>query len=290
MPTSGYDAERRQITAMSCELIGLSEPADDDLETLREAVAALQRSISEIAARHDGFIVNRQGNTLLVVFGYPAAREHNAELAVRAGLEICAAVGTARPGADGSTGCRIGVATSVVIIGNRGGDGEFVPQEMVGNAPILAARLQLSAQPDTVVIDAATRRLIGNLFDCRELGSVEAIRGAEPVLHWQVLGERVGESRFEALRGPALGPLIGRDEEIDLLLRRWRRAQTGDGQVVLISGEPGIGKSRLTAELERRLRSEPHVRRALLLLALSPAQRTLPVCRPVEASIRVRAA
>src|ERR1051326_1595067 len=259
VPTSGYDAERRQITAMCCELIGLSEPAEDDLETLREADAALQHGILEIAARHDGFIVNRQGNTLLVVFGYPAAREHNAELAVRAGLEICVAVGAAKPGADSSTGCRIGVATSVVIIGNRAGDSEFVPQEMVGNAPILAARLQLSAQPDTVVIDAATRRLIGNLFDCRELGPMEAIRGAERVHHWQVLGVRGGESRFDALRGPALGALIGRDEEIDLLLRRWRRARTGDGQAVLISGEPGIGKSRLAAELEGRLRSEPHV-------------------------------
>jgi predicted ATPase/DNA-binding winged helix-turn-helix (wHTH) protein len=259
-PIPGYDAERRQVTAMSCELIGLSERGDGvDLETLRESGVALQRCISEIAARHDGFVVNRQGNTLLVLFGYPVAHEHNAERAVRAGLELCNAVRAARPGADVSAGCRIGAATGVVIIGNRVGEGEPGHQEIVGNAPILAARLQLSAQPDTVVIDAATRRLIGNLFDCRDLGLMEAIHGTEPVHRWQVLGARVGESRFEALRGPALAPLIGRDEEIDLLLRRWHRPQMGDGQAVLISGEPGIGKSRLTAELEGRLHAEPHI-------------------------------
>jgi DNA-binding winged helix-turn-helix (wHTH) protein len=255
-----HDAERRQITAMSCELIGLSERADGvDLETLREAVAALQACISEIAARYDGIIANRQGNTLLVLFGYPAAHEHNAEQAVRAGLELSVAVRGARLGADGSTGCRVGVATGVVIIGDRGGDGELGRLEIVGNAPILAARLQSSAQPNAVVIDTITRRLIGNLFDCRDLGPMEAAPDAETLHRWQVVGERIGESRFEALRGPALSPLIGRDEEIDLLLRRWRRAQGGDGQAVLISGEPGMGKSRLTAELEGRLHTEPRI-------------------------------
>src|ERR1700736_5937 len=144
----GHDAQRRQVTAMSCELIGLSERADGvDLETLREAVVALQHCISEIAARYDGIVANRQGNTLLVLFGYPAAHEHNAEQAVRAGLELGVAVRAARPGADESTGCRIGVATGVVIIGDRGGDGELARLEIVGNAPILAAQLQLSAQP-----------------------------------------------------------------------------------------------------------------------------------------------
>ncbi len=256
----GYDAQRRQITAMSCELIGLSERAGGvDLETLREAVVALQHCISEIAARYDGIVANRQGNTLLVLFGYPAAHEHNAEQAVRAGLEMCVAVKAARPGADESTGCRIGVATGVVIIGDRGEDGEAGPREIVGNAPILAAQLQSSAQPNAMVIDTITRRLIGDLFDCRDLGTLELTHHSEATHRWQVVGERVGESRFEALRGPALSPLVGRDEEIDLLLRRWRRAQAGDGQAVLISGEPGMGKSRLTAELEGRLHTEPHI-------------------------------
>src|SRR5262249_52315043 len=110
-----------------------------------------------------------------------------------------------------------------------------------------------------VAVEPATRRLIGNLFDCRELGAIEAAGGTEPVTSWQVLGESAVESRFEALRGPALSPLIGRDDEIDLLLRRWARAKTGAGQVVLVSGEPGIGKSRLAAALEERLGGEPHL-------------------------------
>jgi predicted ATPase/DNA-binding winged helix-turn-helix (wHTH) protein len=261
VPLQGYDAERRQITAMSCALSGLSQPGDGvDLETLREAVAAVQQRISEIVARHHGFIVNRQGNSQLILFGYPEAHEHNGEQAVHAALELCAALNAPRLGADGLTGCRIGIATSLVIIGSPLGDGEPTPQEIVGNAPILAARLQLSAQLNTVVIDAATRRLIGNLFDCRDRGTTEATGGSEPMQSWQVVGARIGESRYEALRGPVLSPLIGRDEEIDLLLRRWRRARMGDGQAVLISGEAGIGKSRLTAELEGRLKTESHIR------------------------------
>ena len=261
VPLPGYDAERRQITAMSCELIGLLERADNiDLESLREATAALQHRISEIAARFDGFILNRQGNTALILFGYPVSNEHNAEQAVRAALALCAAVAGPKPAAYGSTGCRIGVATGVVLISNTVSDGKLTPHEIVGGAPILAARLQLSARPNSVVIDAVTRRLIGNLFDCRDLGTMKTARDTEPMHRWQVTGARAGESRFEALRGPALSPLIGRDEEIDLLLRRWHRAQMGDGQAVLISGEPGIGKSRLTAELERRLQTQPHAR------------------------------
>ena len=120
--------------------------------------------------------------------------------------------------------------------------------EIVGDTPESAVRLRVSAEPDTVAIDPVTRRLIGNLFECRELGTLKTA-STEPMRSWDVLGESLVESRFEALRGPALSPLVGRDEEIDLLLRRWARAKAGDGQVVLISGEPGIGKSRLTAAL-----------------------------------------
>src|SRR5262249_23747222 len=131
---------------------------------------------------------------------------------------------------------------------------------IVGDAPGAAARLLSSAPPDTVAIDGATRRLIGNLFDCRELGAIETAGGTEPMPGWQVLGESIVESRFEALRGSALTPLVGRGEEIDLLLRRWGRAKAGAGQIVVVCGEPGIGKSRLIAELEERLHGEPHLR------------------------------
>lgn len=260
-PLPGYDAERRQITVMSCGLPALSEAADDiDLETLREAVATLQRRVSDIAARYHGFVVNRQGNTLLILFGYPAANEHNAEEAIRTALELCAATGAPRSGTVRPYACRIGLATGTLIISNPVGDGELAPDEIVGNAPILAARLQLSAGPGTVMIDAATRRLIGNLFDCSDRGTTVATVGSAPVQYWQVVREHAGESRYEALRGPALGPMIGRDEELDLLLRRWRRARMGDGQVVLISGEAGIGKSRLAAELEGHSEVGRHVR------------------------------
>jgi TolB-like protein/class 3 adenylate cyclase/predicted ATPase len=254
------EAERRQITAMYCELVGAA-PGDDGaaLEDLREAVGGFQRCVSEAADRHEGFICRDLGNSALVLFGYPEAHEHDAEQAIRAGLELCTAVRTLRPDGDAPIRCRVGIATGMVIIGDSDGAG-VSGENIVGDAPNLAARVSLSAQADTVAIEPSTRRLIGNLFDCRELGAIETAGGAEPIRSWQVLGESVVASRFEALRGSALTSLVGRDEEIDLLLRRWVRAKTGNGQVVLISGEPGIGKSRIATALEGRLGGEPHFR------------------------------
>jgi class 3 adenylate cyclase/predicted ATPase len=260
-PTPQGDAERRQITATSCELIGMSRQTDGvALEDLREAVGAFQRCVSETIDRHSGFIARYLGNNVLVLFGYPEAHEHDAEQAVRAGLELCTAVRTLRPDADAPMRCRVGIATGMVIIGDLVGVGALRDHEIVGDVPNLAARLLVSAPPDTVAIDRATRRLIGNLFDCRDLGAVETTGGIKPIRSWQVLGKSIVASRFEALRGAALGQLIGRDEEIDLLLRRWGRAKAGDGQIVLVSGEPGIGKSRIIAALEERLQAEPHLR------------------------------
>jgi len=148
----------------------------------------------------------------------------------------------------------------LVVVGDLIGAGSAQEQSVVGETPNLAARLQAVAEPDAVVIAAGTRRLVGDLFDYRDLGAVEVKGIAAPVPAWQVLRPSVVASRFEALRGSALSPLIGRDEEIDLLLRRWARAKAGDGQVVLVSGEPGLGKSRITAALEERLHAEPHLR------------------------------
>jgi hypothetical protein len=170
------------------------------------------------------------------------------------------AVGPRGRSVHGRSCSRVGVATGMVIIDEPVGTGATLGESMVGDAPNLAARLALSAQPDTVTIEPATRRLIGNLFECRERGALKAAGGGAPIRSWQVLGESLVESRFEALRGAALSPLVGRDEEIDLLLRRWTRARIGDGQIVLISGEPGIGKSRLIEALEERLQAEPHLR------------------------------
>jgi len=258
-PRSHHDAERRQISALSCELIGIAGRTDGtDLEDQREAVGVFRNCVSETAGRHEGFIYRHHGKNVLVLFGYPAAHEHDGEQAVRAGLELCAAVRALRPDADSPMRCRVGIATGMVIIGDAVAVDESGDHEIIGDTPDLAARLQVSAHPDTVVIDPATRLLIGNLFDCRELGAIEADGGTGSMGIWQVLGERIVASRFEALRGSALSPLVGRDEEVNLLLRRWERAKAGDGQVVLVTGEAGIGKSRIAAALEARLQAEPH--------------------------------
>jgi class 3 adenylate cyclase/predicted ATPase len=253
------EAERRQLTVMFCDLVGSTALAARlDPEDLREVIAAYHRAVADIVIGFEGFVAKYMGDGVLAYFGYPQAHENDAERAVSAGLGIADAVSrlevkTIKPQA------RVGIATGLVVVGDLVGEGSAQEQSVVGETPNLAARLQALAEPDTVVIAAGTRRLVGDLFEYRDLGAVEVKGIAGPVPTWQVLRPSAVSSRFEALRGSALTPLVGRDEEIDLLLRRWARAKTGDGQVVLISGEPGIGKSRLTAEFEERLQSEPHV-------------------------------
>jgi hypothetical protein len=177
----------------------------------------------------------------------------------RAGLGLIDAIGRLEVG-SANLHVRIGIATGPVIVGDLIGEGPAQEHAVVGEPPNIAARLQALAEPNTVVIAAGTRRLIGDLFECRDLGAVEVkgISGSVPT--WQVLRASGVANRFEALRGSALTPLIGRDEEIELLLRRWARAKAGDGQVVLVSGEAGLGKSRLAAALAERLHAEPHMR------------------------------
>jgi DNA-binding winged helix-turn-helix (wHTH) protein/predicted ATPase len=260
-PTRQGQAERRQVTAMSCELVGVTASGGDmDLEDLRETVGVFQRCASATVGRYDGFIARHLGSSVLVLFGYPAAHEDDAEQAVRAGLELCAVVRTLRPSAAVPMRCRVGIATGMVIVGDLVATGERRDHEIVGDAPDRAVRLQMSAQPGAVAIGLTTRHLIGSLFDCRDLGAIETSCETEPMRRWQVLGERLVESRFEALRGSALSPMVGRDEEIDLLLRRWARAKAGDGQIVLVSGEAGLGKSRIVAALAERLHAEPYLR------------------------------
>jgi len=258
-PPARADAERRQLTVMFCDLVGSTALSSQlDPEDLREVIAAYHRTVTEVIAGFDGFVAKYMGDGVLVYFGYPQAHQDDAERAVRAGLGVIEAIGRLDVKSV-DLQARVGIATGLVVVGDLIGEGSAQEQSVVGETPNLAARLQALAEPGTVVIAAGTRRLVGDLFECRDLGGVEVKGIAAPVPAWQVLRPSAVASRFEALRGSALTPLIGREEEIDLLLRRWVRAQAGDGQVVLISGEPGIGKSRITGELERRLDAEPHI-------------------------------
>jgi len=203
---------------MSCELAGDAGRADGcELEDWREAVSAFQHCIAETVARHNGFIAKSLGNIVLVLFGYPAAHEHDAEQAVRAGLDLCAAVTDVRPGRVARLRCRVGIATGMVIVGDLVRAGSGPDHEIIGAAANLAVRLPVSAEPGTVVLDSLTRHLIGNLFDCGDLDAIEAGDGAEPIRRWHVLGERVVANRFEALRAEVMTPLVGREEELDLL-------------------------------------------------------------------------
>jgi class 3 adenylate cyclase/predicted ATPase len=253
-------AERRQLTVMFCDLVGSTALSSRlDPEDYREVIGAYHRAVTKIIAEADGFVSRYMGDGVLVYFGYPQAHEDDAERAVRAGLACVDAVGRLDVKSV-KLQARVGIATGLVVVGDLIGEGSAQEQSVVGETPNLAARLQALAEPETVVIAAGTRRLLGTLFEHCDLGAFEVKGIATPVPAWQVLRPSAVASRFEALRGAALTPLVGRDEEIELLLRRWARAQTGDGQVVLISGEPGIGKSRITAELEGHLRAEPHIR------------------------------
>jgi class 3 adenylate cyclase len=259
-PAAASAVERRQLTVMFCDLVGSTALSGRlDPEDLREVIAAYHRAVSAVVAGFDGFVANYMGDGALVYFGCPRAHEDDAERAVRAGLGLIDAVRRLDVKSV-KLQARVGIATGLVVVGDLIGEGSAQQQSVVGETPNLAARLQALAEPDAVVIAAGTRRLVGDLFEYRDLGAVEVKGIAAPVPTWQVLRPSVVEGRFEALHGSALSPLIGRDEEIEVLLRRWARAKAGDGQVVLVSGEPGLGKSRLAASLEERLHVEPHLR------------------------------
>ncbi len=258
--TPRNSAERRQVTIMFSDLVGSTAlSARMDPEELREIVSAYQKCVAETVSRFDGFVAKYMGDGVLVYFGYPAAHEDDPERAVRAGLALADAVrNLSAPGEP--LRVRIGVATGLVVVGDLIGAGAAQERAVVGETPNLAARLQALAAPNAVVIDQRTRRLIGGLFEYEDLSAVEVKGFAEPVPAWRVFGESAVEDRFEALHPTGdEAPLVGREEEIELLLRRWQRARSGEGQVVLLSGEPGIGKSRITTVLLQRLASEQHV-------------------------------
>ena len=252
-------AERRQVTVMFSDLVGWTAlSARMDPEDLRELISAYHTCVAEAVRRFGGFVAQYLGDGVLVYFGYPEAHEDDAERAVRAGLELIAAVIALKTQAALQT--RVGIATGLVVVGDLTGSGEAQERRIVGETPNLAARLQGIAEPDTVVIAEATRRLLGNLFELKDLGARDLKGVADPVRAWVALRPSTVESRFEALHPSGLTALVGRAEETELLLRRWSRVKSGEGQVVLISGEAGIGKSRLTAALLESLAPEPHTR------------------------------
>ena len=252
-------AERRQVTVMFSDLVGSTAlSARMDPEDLREVISAYQKCVTETVRHFDGFVAKYMGDGVLVYFGYPQAHEDDAERAVRAGLELIAAVTALKSSVSLQT--RVGIATGLVVVGDLIGAGEAQERGIVGETPNLAARLQGIAEPNTVVIAEGTRKLLGNLFELDDLGIKDLKGVAGPMLAWAALRASSAEGRFEALHAGGLSALVGREEELELLLRRWSRAKTGEGQVALLSGEAGIGKSRLTAALLESVASEPHTR------------------------------
>jgi class 3 adenylate cyclase len=277
-------AERRQLTVMFADLVGSTAlGARLDPEDLREVIAAYQGCVTGLVAKVGGFIARYMGDGVLVYFGYPQASEDDAERAIRAGVSIVNSVAhlNTAAGPPGTLSARVGIATGLVIVGDLIGSGPSLESAAVGETPNLAARLQAIAEPGMVVIAESTRRLTGRLFDYRDLGPAQ-LKGFDASVHvWAVLGEAVIDSRFEALR-PTQGPLIGREEELALLLRRWDQVRNGEGRVVLLSGEPGIGKSRLIAALEQSLSGEPPGR---VRLVCSPHYQDTPL-HPIVRQIK----
>jgi class 3 adenylate cyclase/predicted ATPase len=257
-PTIG-GAERRHLTVMICDLVGSTALASRlDPEDMGAVIDVYHAACARITLAFDGFLADFRGDGILAYFGYPRAHEDDAERTVRAALDIAAAVARLKTPAEEPLSVRIGIATGLVVVGELGGEGALRAHTVVGDAPSLAARLQTLAEPGTVVIAASTRRLLGDLFRLRDLGH-HMVKGiAEPIAAWAVDGVSASQSRFEAIHAAGLTDLIGREDELDFLLERQRLAWKGEGQIVLISGEEGIGKSRLVAALEERIADQPH--------------------------------
>src|ERR1700730_1947457 len=255
------EAERRQLTVMFCDLVGSTAlSARLDPEDLREVIGAYHRCCADLITEAGGFVAKYMGDGVLAYFGYPLAHEHDAEHAVQAGLALVEAAPKLTTAAGVPLQVRVGIATGLVVVGALIGAGAAQEQAVVGETPNLAARLQTLAEPGAVVIADGTRRLLGNLFELKDLGASDLKGITGPARAWAALRASAVGSRFDALHTTGLTALVGREEESELLLRRWSRAKTGEGQVVLLSGEAGIGKSRLTATLLERLASEPHAR------------------------------
>jgi class 3 adenylate cyclase/predicted ATPase len=263
-PRTANVAERRQLTAMFCDMVGSTSLSEQfDPEDVRDIITRFRETCVRIVKYYDGFAARYIGDAILVYFGYPHAHEDDAERAVRAGLEIVEALSSAQGGEQrGASGytpaVRIGIATGLVVVGDLIGQSTEERDSAVGETLNLAARLQPLAPPNGVVIAASTQSLLRGKFDYQNLG-IHALKGlSEKVQAWRVVRRARTETRFAAAMGPRLTPLVNRVEEIAMLLRRWQQAKRGHGQVVLLSGEPGIGKSRIFQEIHERIAGEQH--------------------------------
>lgn len=250
--------ERRQLTVMFCDLVGYTELAQRlDPEELKGMIRAFRKACSKVVSYYDGYIAQYLGDAVMVYFGWPGAHEDDAERCLRSALDIVQAVRGL--GFADALAVRIGVATGPVVVGEASRDGNGEDGLAVGETPNRAARLQGLAGADEIVIGPTTRRLVGNTFEVADLG-VHPLKGiVQPVHAWRVHAVLRSAGRFDAAHGEVtLTALVGRDEEVALLLRHWHWARSGEGQVVLLSGEPGIGKSRLTQVLRERLKGQPY--------------------------------
>jgi class 3 adenylate cyclase/tetratricopeptide (TPR) repeat protein len=255
------EAERRQLTVMFCDLVGSTSLAERlDPEDFRDIIRSYQDACAGAISRYEGYVARYVGDGLLVYFGFPRAHEDDAERALHAALGIIAVMDRLSSRLGQTLEVRIGIATGHVVVGDIVGDGAAQEQTVIGETPNLAARLQGLADPNSVVIAASTRDLIGEQFQFEDLG-FQTLKGiSDAVQTWRVLGERAVESRFGAAHAGRLTTFVGRQQEVELLLERWRRARAGEGQVVLLSGEAGIGKSRITETLRSRLSEQDYTR------------------------------
>jgi class 3 adenylate cyclase len=267
------EAERRQISVMLCDLVGSTALSGRlDPEELAEVIGNYQSRVAKAVTDFGGYVANHIGDGILSYFGWPESKEANSERAVRAALAaVCALEAPIR---GEKLQAHIGIATGTVIVGDRTGFSDARQQTAIGETPNLAARLEEIAEPDSIVIDDTTRRQIGGLFACRDLGELSLKGFRTPIRAWRVVGERAIGDRFAALHTARLVPLVDREDELAVLLDRWRLAKEGRGQLVLLEGEPGIGKSRLAAELRSRLRGESH---ASLRYFCSPHHQATPL-------------
>jgi DNA-binding SARP family transcriptional activator/predicted ATPase len=261
LPPVPHAVERRHMTVLGCDLVGLSAlSARLDPEELHTVVAAYERCCGEVVSRFGGMVQKFSGDGMVACFGYPQANEHDPERAIRAGLALVETLPRLNDGLAARVHARVGIATGPVVVGDLAGHGAELPPGLLGEAPRLAALLQSLAEPDAVVIAASTHDLVRGLFEYRAAAPVTLAGSSEPIRIWRVIGESSDEIRFEAFHGTALTPFVGREAEVGQLLQHWQEARAGEGRIVLISGEPGIGKSRLVRVVQERLASEPHMR------------------------------